>query len=88
MSKTNIFFSRFEGTRGENNQIIRTIVQIVCYVSSADYSSVVTKTWNEQFNDEDRAYEHLLTIVVMPRLPRNAKVEWHAIAAVDRKLSR
>ena len=47
------------------------------------------KTWNEQFNDED--YEHdfedLLTIFVMPRLPRNAKVEWHAIAAVDRKLS-
>ena len=64
------------------------IVQIVCYVSSADYSSVVMKTWNEQFYDEDRSYEHLLTIVVMPRLPRNAKVEWHAIAAVDRKLSR
>ena len=65
------------------------IVQIVCYISSADYSSVVTKTWNEQFNDED--YEHdfedLLTIFVMPRLPRNTKVEWHAIAAVDRKLS-
>ena len=64
------------------------IVQIVCYVSSADYRSVVMKTWNEQFNDKDLSYEHLLTIVVMPRLPRNAKVEWHAIAAFDRKLSR
>ena len=65
------------------------IVQIVCYISSADYSSVVTKTWNEQFQDEDyeHDYEDLLTIFVMPRLPRNAKVEWHAIAAVDRKLS-
>ena len=34
-----------------------------------------------------RAFEYLLSVVVMPRLPRNAKVEWHAIAAVDKKLS-
>ena len=25
LSKTNIFFSRFEGTRGEKNQIFRTL---------------------------------------------------------------
>ena len=29
MSKTNIFFSRFEGTRGERNQIFRTLVPAV-----------------------------------------------------------
>ena len=28
LSKTNIFFSRFEGTRGERNQIFRTQVNI------------------------------------------------------------
>ena len=27
LSKTNIFFSRFEGTRGEKNQIFRTLVK-------------------------------------------------------------
>lgn len=58
------------------------IVQLVCYVTSKFYYETVRNVWLEEFSNEEQSlYGHLLTVAIMPKLPRDAKVEWHATAS-------
>ena len=54
------------------------IVQLVCYISSQEYYDIVKHIWSEQ--TVDLSTQKMLNCVVMPRLPKNAGVEWHAVA--------
>lgn len=62
----------------------RNIVQLVCYVTCRSFYKTVRDVWLQQFSIEEEKvlYGHLLTVAIMPKLPRDAKVEWHAIASL------
>ena len=56
------------------------IAQLVCYISSAKYFEIVEKLWLEEIKDSGLDYhQQILNCVVMPKLPKNAKVEWQAV---------
>ena len=58
---------------------INHIAQLVCYISSAKYFEIVKKIWSEEIKDSCLDSQGILNCVVMPKLPKNAKVEWQAI---------
>ena len=58
---------------------INHIAQLVCYISSAKYFEIVKKIWFEEIKDSSLDFQGILNCVVMPKLPKNAKVEWQAI---------
>ena len=57
------------------------IVQLVCYISSQEYYDIVKHIWSEQ--TKDLSSQKMLNCVIMPRLPKNAGVEWHAVATQE-----
>ena len=59
------------------------IAQLVCYISSAKYFEIVEKIWLEEIKDSGLdSHEQILNCVVMPKLPKNAKVEWQAVGNI------
>ncbi|KAM9294453.1 diphthine--ammonia ligase [Gastrophryne carolinensis] len=60
---------------------LRHVLFSYCYVTQSSYIKPAMETWSGLFKDEDSLA--LLTVVVVPRLPRGALVEWHVLAAVS-----
>ena len=58
------------------------IAQLVCYISSAKYFEIVQKIWSEEIKDSLDS-QRILNCVVMPKLPKNSKVEWQAVATTE-----
>ncbi|XP_068107897.1 diphthine--ammonia ligase [Hyperolius riggenbachi] len=52
-----------------------------CYVTRSSYIRNVMEAWKEWFKHQHAA--PVLTVVVVPRLPRGAAVEWHVFAALS-----
>ncbi|XP_033114954.1 diphthine--ammonia ligase-like [Anneissia japonica] len=64
----------------------------ICYVTSSSYIHTARQEWKALLNSkmkggnvEDVSTLCLLTFVVVPSLPRNAAVEWHVTAHVNRE---
>ncbi|XP_069805567.1 diphthine--ammonia ligase isoform X2 [Dendropsophus ebraccatus] len=52
-----------------------------CYVTHSSYINCAMKAWEASADSKDT--HSALTVVVVPRLPRGAVVEWHVMAAVS-----
>lgn len=67
---------------------VANIAQLVCYVSSSDYGLFVNQVWTQETLSESTVAKHCppLSVVVMPELPKGAKVEWQAIASQSNNL--
>ena len=51
LSKTNIFFSRFEGTRGEKTQILRTYLLTEILATHVAYQEILHKWQNLKYTN-------------------------------------
>ncbi|XP_065674368.1 uncharacterized protein LOC100205848 isoform X4 [Hydra vulgaris] len=51
---------------------------VMCYITDATFIDSVTAVFNAQ--DMFPATNYLLTVAVVPQLPKNAQVEWHVIS--------
>ncbi|XP_073465984.1 diphthine--ammonia ligase isoform X1 [Aquarana catesbeiana] len=57
---------------------LRHVMVAQCYVTQNSYIHTALEAWKESFKHQD--VTPMLTVVVVPRLPRGAVVEWHVLA--------
>lgn len=56
------------------NMLLRDIVQGICYVTHSDYIQSAKQEWERKSNNA------IVDYMVVSRLPRDAKIEWHVWA--------
>ncbi|NWU13014.1 DPH6 ligase, partial [Cephalopterus ornatus] len=75
------------------------VIAASCYVTDSKHIPIAHSLWQKKLREcrkeEDSEMYHdetavcgLLTVVVIPHLPRDAAIEWHVVAVVDDPLQR
>ncbi|XP_075440800.1 uncharacterized protein LOC142486024, partial [Ascaphus truei] len=59
-----------------------------CYVTRASYIPTAAAAWHRRHAQTHQDRAPLLTVAVVPQLPRGAAVEWHVMAAADEPAER
>ncbi|XP_072283980.1 diphthine--ammonia ligase [Pyxicephalus adspersus] len=60
---------------------LRHVMVAQCYVTQSSYIPTALEAWKGFLTHQD--VTPMLTVVVVPRLPRGAVVEWHVLASVS-----
>ncbi|XP_065203187.1 uncharacterized protein LOC135833358 [Planococcus citri] len=58
----------------DQNTLLRDVVQVICYVTEAEFIRPARKEWEKRSNNAIADY------IVVPALPRNANIEWQVWA--------
>nr|XP_048710052.1 diphthine--ammonia ligase isoform X2 [Caretta caretta] len=77
-----------------HNTELHHILMANCYVTDSKYIRVARAVWQKKLSELKKAEDPemysdlaavcgMLTVVVVPHLPRDAVIEWHVIAVVD-----
>ncbi|XP_048710052.2 diphthine--ammonia ligase isoform X2 [Caretta caretta] len=77
-----------------HNTELHHILMANCYVTDSKYIRVARAIWQKKLSELKKAEDPemysdlaavcgMLTVVVVPHLPRDAVIEWHVIAVVD-----
>ncbi|CAM5151469.1 unnamed protein product [Natator depressus] len=77
-----------------HNTELHHILMANCYVTDSKYIRVARAIWQKKLSELKKAEDPemysdlaavcgMLTVVVVPHLPRDALIEWHVIAVVD-----
>ncbi|KAM5129697.1 diphthine--ammonia ligase isoform 2-T2 [Mantella aurantiaca] len=64
---------------------LRHVMVAHCYVTQSSYIHTALKAWKDSFTQQDDT--PMLSVVVVPRLPRGAVVEWHVLATASDPVS-
>lgn len=58
----------------QNTLLLRDVVQVICYMTNSKYIRPARREWEKRSNNA------IVDYIVVPKLPRNAKIEWQVWA--------